>query len=33
MIVNGIGGDKPALQAEQLSTSTLSEREVQDWGG
>lgn len=33
-IVNGTGGgEKPALQAEQLSTSTLSDREVQEWGG
>ncbi|CAK4030058.1 related to ZFR1 regulator of fumonisin biosynthesis [Lecanosticta acicola] len=32
-VVTGAGGDKPALQAEQLSTSTLSEREAQDWGG
>lgn len=32
-VVNGAGGDKPALQAEQLSMSTLSEREAQEWGG
>ncbi|CZT23924.1 related to ZFR1 regulator of fumonisin biosynthesis [Ramularia collo-cygni] len=30
---NGHSGDRPILQAEQLSTSTLSEREAQDWGG
>lgn len=33
MVVNGHSGDKPALQAEQLSTSTLTEREAQEWGG
>lgn len=30
---NGHSGDRPILQAEQLSTSTLSEREAQEWGG
>ncbi|KAF7194095.1 Transcriptional activator protein acu-15 [Pseudocercospora fuligena] len=33
VVVNGHSGDKPAVQAEQLSTSTLSEREAQEWGG
>ncbi|EME48094.1 hypothetical protein DOTSEDRAFT_69887 [Dothistroma septosporum NZE10] len=33
-VVDGAGGgDRPALQAEQLSTSTLSDREAEEWGG
>ena len=34
LLVNGSGNDaKPYMQAEQQSTSTLSEREVLEWGG
>lgn len=32
-VVSGLGSDKPSLQAESLSTSTLTEREAQEWGG
>lgn len=33
IMTNGNSADRPILQAEQQSTSTLSEREMQDWGG
>ncbi|KAI5367604.1 hypothetical protein Slin14017_G026400 [Septoria linicola] len=33
VVVNGYPGDKPVLAAEQLSTSTLTEQETQNWGG
>lgn len=33
VVKDGYPGDKPALSAEQLSTSTLSEQESRDWGG
>lgn len=33
VVVNGHPGDKPVLAAEQLSTSTLTEQEIQTWGG
>jgi hypothetical protein len=33
VVMNGHPGDKPVLAAEQLSTSTLTEQEIQTWGG
>lgn len=33
MVVSSNPADRPAAQAESLSTSTLSERESQEWGG